>query len=562
MDGYRILPQNDFQGRDSSLPPDTLLREKMKSWDYVIVGAGSAGCVLARRLSDDPSVRVLLLESGPPPDDFWIRTPAGMAKMFLSDRYNWRYSTEPVPGLRGRRIYWPRGKTLGGSSAINGMVYTRGNRRDYDHWSSLGNPGWNWDEVLPYFKRSENNTRGANPVRGAGGPLTVSDPAVRHPTVLDFIEAARRNGIPVIDDLSCAGEEGVGELQATIHNGVRQSCYDAYIAPVLHRTNLTVMTDAHVLRVVLNDRQATGVEIEHHGQRYIVSAQREVVLSAGAIGSPHLLMLSGIGNGDLLQRHGLETVRHLPGVGENLQDHCSVHFKSVVGRESSYNLDLTGWRQYAQGVRYVLTKGGYLALGSSLAAAFVRSGPDVNYADLEISFRPMTFTFDDLGRAKVDREHAISAAVYPVRPVSRGRIVLQSKDPAQAPAFHPNYLQAEEDRRAMIAGLRFARTLLSSHPLASRVHSEMSPGVEMESDAHLMSYIEQQAKCAYHPVGTCKMGQDEMAVVDHRLRVHGLDRLRVVDASIMPNIISGNTNAPTIMIGEKGADMILADARN
>ncbi|WP_233853821.1 GMC family oxidoreductase [Paraburkholderia sp. HD33-4] len=530
----------------------------MESYDYIVVGAGSAGCVVARRLSDDGASRVLLLEAGPPADDFWIRTPAGMARLFLSDRYNWRYSTEPEPALRNRRVYWPRGKTLGGSSAINGMVYTRGNRRDYDHWASLGNDGWGWDDVLPFFKRAEDNERGASSYRGAGGPLRISDPAVMPRSVEAFIEASRQQGIPYVADLSSAGEEGVGVLQATIRDGVRQSAYDAFVAPVRHRANLTVRTDVHVRRILFQGRQASGVEVLERDRVREIRALREVVICAGALGSPHLLMLSGIGDGAMLQRHGLGVLMDSPGVGQNLQDHFSVHVKAQTLPGSSYNFDLLGWRQYWQGLRYVTTKGGYLALGSSLAAAFVKSGPDVDYADLEISFRPMTFTHNDSGSVAVDPYHAISASVYRVRPASRGQVVLRSADPLLAPSFHPNYLHAEEDKHAMLAGLRHARSILASQPMASCIVREMSPGPDVHSDERLVEFMEQQGKCAYHPAGTCKMGRDALAVVDAQLRVHGVERLRVVDASIMPTVTSGNTNAPTIMIGEKGADMILA----
>ncbi|CAG9194620.1 Glucose-methanol-choline oxidoreductase [Paraburkholderia sabiae] len=532
----------------------------MESYDYIVVGAGSAGCVVARRLSDQSAVRVLLLEAGPPADDFWIRTPAGMAKLFLSERYNWRYATEPVPQLRNRKIYWPRGKTLGGSSAINGMVYTRGNRRDYDHWAALGNDGWAWDDVLPFFKRAEDNERGASHYRGTGGPLRISDPAVMPQSVDAFIEASRQWGIPYVEDLSSAGEEGVGVLQATICNGVRQSAYDAFIAPVRHRENLTVRTGVHVRRVLFQGRNASGVEVLDRGEVREIRASREVVICAGALGSPHVLMLSGIGDGARLQQHGIKTHVHAPGVGQNLQDHFSVHIKAQTKPGSSYNFDLLGWRQYWQGLRYIATKNGFLALGSSLAAAFVKSTPEIEYADLEISFRPMTFTHSDSGSVRVDPYHAISASVYRVRPASRGEILLRSADPLQPPSFHPNYLQADEDRRAMLAGLRHARAILATEPLASRVVRETSPGTQAHTDEHLVGFMEQQGKCAYHPAGTCKMGRDAYAVVDARLRVRGVGRLRVIDASIMPTVTSGNTNAPTIMIGEKGADMILAES--
>ena len=531
----------------------------MESYDYIVVGAGSAGCVVARRLSDDSDVRVLLLEAGPPSDDFWVRTPAGMAKMYQSDRYNWRYFTEPVPTLRNRQLYWPRGKALGGTSVINGMVYTRGNRRDYDNWASLGNPGWKWDDVLPYFKRSENNDRGAGPFHGADGPLGVSDSAVKHPSAFDFIEAAHRNGISRLDDLNSGEPEGCGFFQATIRNGIRQSTYESFLAPVRNRPNLVIQSEVQVRRVLFDGREATGVEVVQGGVIRSYAATREVVICAGVLSSPHLLMLSGIGNGEMLQRYGIGTLMHAPGVGQNLQDHFVARVQVKTTPESSYNRDLLGWRKYWQGMRYLATHRGYLAQAASMAGAFVRSGPDVEYADLQISFRPMTFTVSPSGEMAVDSYDAISASVYRVRPSSRGEILLRSADPLQPPAFIPNYLSDPEDTHAMISGIRQLRKILATEPMASRIVSELVPGPDVKTDEQLVDFMEREGQCAFHPAGTCKMGKDDMAVVDERLRVRGVERLRVVDASIMPIVISGNTNAPTIMIGEKGADMIRAD---
>lgn len=536
-----------------------VVNASMDSFDYIVVGAGSAGCVVASRLSEQPDCRVLLLEAGPPADDFWIRTPAGMAKMFKSERYNWRFYTEPVSTLQGRRLYWPRGKTLGGSSAINGMVYCRGNRDDYDHWARLGNAGWGWDNVLPYFKRSENNSRGASPFHGGDGPLFVGDPSIKHPSVIDFVEAARRTGLSPIDHFTGLEQEGAGILQANIRNGVRHSAYDAFIAPVRHRSNLVVLTGVHARRVLFEGKEATGVEVLQQGEIQSHKARREVILCAGALASPHLLMLSGIGDGEALQRHGIKTLVHAPGVGRNLQDHFTIRIQALCTPQSSYNHDLNGWRKYWQGLRYVVTKRGYLALSSSQAAAFVKSKPGLDYADLEISFRPMTFTYRDTGKVEVDKYDAIGASVYRVRPASRGEVQLRSADPLQPPAFVPNYLDAAEDVEATLSGLRILREILASEPMASRIVKELVPGPGLTTDEQLIDFMRREGHCAFHPAGTCKMGSDDMAVVDSRLRVHGVKRLRVVDASIMPTVTSGNTNAPTIMIGEKGADMIRAD---
>ncbi|WP_175817221.1 GMC family oxidoreductase [Burkholderia diffusa] len=533
----------------------------METYDYIVVGAGSAGCALARRLSDDPNNRVLLLEAGPPASGFWLRTPAGMARLFRNDRINWSYFTEPVPTMRDRRIYWPRGRVLGGSSSINGMVYLRGHPFDFDYWKSLGNPGWGYDEVLPYFKRMEHNERGGDHFRGAGGPLWISDPAVRHPSSVDFIESARRAGIPLTDDLNGELHDGVGFLQYNIRNGVRQSAYVAYIEPVRNRGNLVVESGARVQRVLLQGRQAIGVEvIGHDGARRAISAAREVVLSAGALNSPHLLMLSGVGEGAMLQRFGISTQVDLPGVGRNLQDHFYVHCLVRSTPESSFNRDLHGIRKYWQGLRYLTSGTGYLALGSSQAVAFVKSRPEEDYADLQISFRPMTFNFDPSGRVDVDRYPAISASLYRVRPKSIGHMSLRSPDPMDSPAFFPNYISDPDDISATISGMRQIRRILSMEPIASRLRGEISPGPHVQTDDQFLDHFETHGNSCYHPVGTCKMGRDASAVVDARLRVHGVERLRVVDASIMPRVTAGNTNAASIMIGEKGADLIREDA--
>ena len=531
----------------------------MEIFDYIVVGAGSAGCIVARRLSDDPGIRVLLVEAGPPPAGFWQRVPAGMAKMFGANRFNWGFTTEPDPGLNGRQIFWPRGKTLGGSSAINGMVFTRGNRADYDGWSAMGNSGWSWAEVLPYFKRLEDNQRGANEYRGAGGPLKISDPAVKTQIMYDFIKSAVQFGIPAEEDISTAGKEGVGVLQASIYRGLRQSSYDAYLLPIRHRQNLKIMTDAHVLRLLLDGNVATGVELLAGGEKQSIQVSGEVILCAGALNSPHLLMLSGIGDREELNRHGITPRIHLPGVGQNLQDHYSALVKVETKPGFSHNPHLMSWRKYVEGVKYILTKGGLLACGATFAAALTRSDESIAQPDLQLGFRPITFSYSRDGNVSIDDIDAVSVSVFICRPKSRGEIRLRSANPFDPPKIIPNYLSANEDMIAMIKGIRKIRTILETAPIADRIVREFAPGNAFQSDTQLASFIRETGKTSFHLSGTCRMGDDEMAVVNSRLRVRGTKNLRIVDASIMPTVTSGNTNAPTLMIGEKGVDMIIQD---
>lgn len=532
----------------------------LETFDYIVVGAGSSGCVVASRLSEDRDTRVLLLEAGLPAETFWVSTPAGMAKLFMNRRYNWSYFTEPVPGLGDRKVYWPRGKALGGTSAINGMVYMRGHPLDYDHWASLGNAGWGWSDVLPYFLRSESNARGG-PHHGTDGPLTVTDPVLRHPTSDDFVLAASRAGIPRSDDLNAPPYEGVGYQQFTIRDGRRQSSYDAFVAPIRHRPNLVIRTGEQVARILCTDRQATGVEVIDGDRRYVIHAAREVILSAGALNSPQLLMLSGIGDGSRLQQLGIGCVQHLPGVGRNLQDHFLAPMLLQATPDSSYNESLHGVQKYWQGLRYLMTRRGYLALGASPVCAYVRSSDDCALPDLQLVLRPMTFNFLPTGKVMIDKAPGLSAAVVLHKPQSQGSVDLKSADPRAAPLLQPNYLEDSEDRRRMLIGMRLMRKILASQPLASRIVGETLPGPDATTDEQLLDHMRVTGNCSWHQVGTCRMGRDEMAVTDERLRVRGVGRLRVVDASVMPRIITGNTNAPAIMIGEKASDMIREDAK-
>jgi choline dehydrogenase len=532
----------------------------MDAFDYIVVGAGSAGCAVARMLSDDHACRVLLLEAGPHANRFWVNTPAGMARLWRNEKLNWNYFTEPMPELKGRQMFWPRGKTLGGSSSINGMIFIRGHRKDFDGWRDLGNPGWGYEDVLPHFKAMEHFERGANAYRGQGGPLWVSDPVIKHASSHDFIAACTALQIPEIEDMNGEAHDGVGFMQHTIKDGRRFSAFKAFIKPVQDRPNLTIWTEAHVQRLLFDGRTATGVEVLRHGHTRSVLASREVILSGGAINSPQLLMLSGVGPGDELQRHGIPTVLDSPGVGRNLRDHFYVHTAWRSTQESSYNANLRGLRKYWEGFRYLMTHRGYLALGSSQVAAFVKSAPSEDYADLQISFRPMSFNIRPDGQAEVEGFPGLGVSVFQLRPRTEGRVTLRSANPSDKAVCTPNFLTDPYDINAVLSGLKQIRQIMRTEPIRSRVVAEEVPGPRVQTDDDWIGYMQDTGNTAQHTIGTCKMGSDPMAVVDARLRVRGLERLRVIDASVMPSQTSGNTNAPSIMVGVKGGKMIVEDA--
>ena len=549
--------------REAGKPRAAIAKKEpqMDAYDYIIVGAGSAGCPVARALSEDPKVKVLLLEAGPHADRFWINTPAGMAKLYFHKTLNWNYHTEPMARMNNRQMYWPRGKTLGGSSSINGMVFIRGHQGDFDDWRDLGNPGWGYDDVLPHFKAMETFVRGGDTWRGDAGPLTISDPVVKSASSFDFIEAAANLGHLRTEDMNGAQHDGVGFMQHNIKNGRRQSAYVAFIKPMLSRPNLIVMTEAHVQRVLFEGRVATGVEILRGGKLEKMTAAREVILSGGAINTPQLLMLSGIGPGAELQKHGIGMVHESAGVGQNLQDHFYIHTGWRATAGSSYNANIAGLRKYWEGFKYLMTHRGYLALGSSQVAAFVKSSPDEERADLQISFRPMTFEYFPNGTVAVEKQPGMGVSVYQLRPKTMGTVTLRSARAADKAVSSAHFLTDPYDIGAMISGIKQIRQIMATRPIASRVVAEEVPGPGIKTDDDIMRFMVETGNSAHHQGGTCKMGTDATAVVDARLRVRGVERLRIADCSIIPVLPSANTNAPAIMIGEKGADYVRGNRR-
>lgn len=529
------------------------------SFDYVIVGAGPAGCVLANRLSADPSARILLLEAGGRDNYIWIHIPVGYLYCMGNKRTDWCFTTEAEPGLNGRALAYPRGKVLGGCSSINGMIYMRGQARDYDQWRQLGNAGWSWDEVLPYFKRSQDQVRGADDVHGIGGETRVEEQRLSWEILDAFREAAAETGIAKIDDFNRGNNEGCGYFQVTQRRGIRRSAARSFLYPVMKRPNLTVMTQAQARRIRFSGNRATGVEFWRDGEASFAAAAREVILSAGAVGSPQLLQVSGVGPGELLQRHGIDIRHALPGVGENLQDHLQVRLAYKVSNTKTLNERanrLLG--RIGIGLEYALFRRGPMTMAPSQLGAFVKSDPSRETPDLQYHVQPLTL--ERFGE-KLHSFPAFTASVCNLRPTSRGTIRIAGADPREPPSIKPNYLATDEDRRVAVAAIRLTRRICAAPALARFTPEEFKPGPAAQSDAELARAAGDIATTIFHPVGTCRMGPDERAVVDERLRVHGIASLRVVDASIMPVITSGNTNAPTVMIGEKAADMIREDAK-
>jgi len=536
-----------------------MTQESLGRFDYVIVGAGSAGCVLANRLSADPSVSVCLVEAGETDWYPWIHVPIGYFYTINNPRTDWCYVAEPDANLGGRGIKYPRGRVLGGSSSINAMVYIRGQAADFDGWSAMGNEGWSWAEVLPYFKKSEDYHRGPSDAHGTGGELRVEGLRA-HWDVLDaFCDAAVQRGIPRSEDFNTGNNEGVGYFEVTQKNGLRMSTARAFLKPARSRPNLKVFTKTQVARVRFDGTRATGLVVRRGGREMRIEAAREVILSGGTIGSAQVLQLSGVGDAAALHKLGIASVRHLPGVGANLQDHIAARTMLRVKDTVTLNQQANSlWGKAKMGLDYALRRRGPLTIPPALVNAFVRSDPSQPTPDLQFVCYPITY--DKLG----DPPHAFpgfTAGVCMLHPESRGSVTLKSPDPLAAPAIHLNFLDTEADCRTVVKGLRMLREVCNAPAMQRYAPEEFLPGREIQDEAELLDGIRKMAGTIFHPVGTCAMGTGERAVVDARLRVHGLQGLRVVDASIMPKIISGNTNATAIMIGEKAADMIRADAR-
>ncbi|MBS0524159.1 MAG: GMC family oxidoreductase N-terminal domain-containing protein [Proteobacteria bacterium] len=539
----------------------------MATFDYIVVGAGSSGAALASRLTEGGVHKVLLLEAGTRGSSyFWSRVPVGVSKMIDLPAVNWCFSSEPDEGSGGRRIEVPRGKMLGGSSSINGMVYIRGQAQDYDHWAQLGNRGWSWQDVLPVFKRMENYDGGSDELRGRGGPLRVTDtPRHKIPLLETMIEAANRIGLPFNPDLNGATQEGIGMSQVTIAKGRRQSTAYCYLDPARSRPNLTVETGALAESLVLDGKRCVGVRYSANGRKCEAAASREVIVCSGSINSPKLLELSGIGQGDRLRSLGITPVHELKGVGENLRDHYSPRVKfAITAPNATFNDNARGWRLAREALKYALWGEGFLATTSVPIRMYFRTRPGLETPDATVSILPFLYervgpSWLGMGR-RIAKRRGITMNINVLRSESIGSIHARSADPAEPPAIRFNFLSAKHDRDGLLAAIRKGRELMATSPLKEITGEEIAPGAHLQTDDELIEWVRNNAETTYHPVGTCKMGNDPMAVVDPELRVHGIAGLRVADASIMPTLTSGNTNAPCIMIGEKCAAMVLAAA--
>ncbi|TCD15408.1 GMC family oxidoreductase [Oricola cellulosilytica] len=537
----------------------------MEEADFIVVGAGSAGCVVANRLSENRRNRVLLLEAGGSDLNFWVRMPIGYGKAFHDARINWKLTTEPDPGTGNRPSYWPRGKVIGGSSSINAMVFVRGHAQDFDDWRALGNLGWGYRDVLPYFKEIETNDAGPDEWRGGAGPLTITniDKAV-HPLCANYLAAAQEAGLTYNHDFNGAVQEGVGIYQLTTRDGMRCSAASAFLHPARKRSNLAVEPRSHVRKILFEGRRAIGVEVECAGRVRRVMARREVILCAGAVHSPMLLQHSGVGAPDHLRSLGIELIHAAPQVGENLQDHIGFDYLYESTRPTLNNVLRPWWGRMTVGARYVLTRRGPLSLSVNQGGGFFRSNPNRDRPNLQLYFSPVSYTTAPLGKRPLmspDPFPGFLLGISNCRPASRGRLGIRSADPYAPPEIRPNYLSSEEDVGELLEGAHFLRRLASTRPMREIIRREIKPGPDVRSDEAMIDDLRARSGTVFHPSGTCAMGPDAgSSVVDPRLRVHGLQGLRVIDASVFPRITSGNINAPTMMVGARGAALVLEDA--
>jgi choline dehydrogenase len=538
----------------------------MEEADYVIIGAGSAGCVVASRLSADPCGRVLVLEAGGNDRSPWVRMPIGYGKSFYHPALNWRYLSEPVPELGGRQAYCPRGRVIGGSSSINAMVFIRGQPEDFDEWEALGNPGWGYRDVLPAFRRMEDNMAGEDEWRGKGGPLSVSDVSASvHPLCRNFIDAGVAAGLPRNPDFNGERQEGVGVYQITTRNGWRASAASAYLRPAMRRANLRVLVKAQATRILFDGRRATAVEYARGGRTFTVRIRKELVVSAGAVNTPQLLQLSGVGDPEILKRHGIGIVHDLPKVGENLQDHLGFDHLYRSRRPTLNNQLRPWWGRLIVGANYLLTRGGPLALSVNQAGGFFRTDPARARPNMQLYFSPLSYIRATPGKRQLMRPDPYPGFLLGVsncHPKSRGHVRIRSADPFEAPAIQPNYLAEREDLDELAEAAGFLRRLAAQEPMAEIIEEELQPGAGVATRAEIEQDIRERSGSVFHLSGTCAMGPDtKEAVVDARLRIHGLENVRVVDASIFPRLVSGNTNAASIMVGEKGSEFLLEDSR-